>query len=629
MDLYNENIKLLQAGGTEYTAPDEYKNEYEVTECKNGCVTLKVKSGERFLYLHSKYNPVAEAEKFAGNLKFSTSSIIICFGMGFGYQIKQLLGKLSEKNLLIIYEPDPEITDLMLKNIDCGEIFSDERVKVFLNGDIEAFHDYIYDVIPEYAHTRACPIVLPVYPELHPYEYAEFIKAVSETLKSKVTDKNTVKFFISAWNRNFIRNIPTILDSYGLESFKDMFCGKPVVIVAAGPSLEKNIHLLKKIKGRVLIIGVYAVLKAMLKHGILPDMIVSVDARQLPIDYEELSRLPLFYASPSNNVILNGSNGKRIHLLSIHEIFTARLLLEYEKQEPMLTLGGSVTCVALEIAKEMGAGSIIFVGLDLSFPDNKLHIEGTNHVSKTVDQVKADKVYVNGIHGEKLLSTVPMQSYIHWFERYLSADKSDTVYIDATEGGALIKGMEIYTLESAMENFCGDGYDVEKTMCVAFDNGRMFTDGERLEILKYMANDPNVFKNMLAQVTHAVELSEKLLKIYKYNSKPKKNEIDKILASLDAVDGEIKKMGLMKDVFSIYRSTIDGIAEREPEEDEDAVLSIAQLSIDMYSEYKKALTETCGNYEVILPIIKNQITELENAGVTATTHIKSSRRSPT
>ncbi|MCR5268051.1 MAG: DUF115 domain-containing protein, partial [Lachnospiraceae bacterium] len=53
--------------------------------------------------------------------------------------------------------------------------------------------------------------------------------------------------------------------------------------------------------------------------------------------------------------------------------------------------------------------------------------------------------------GGMIYTTQAMQMYIEWIEDYLSRHKKDgTVFINATEGGAGIRGMQVMTLQEAL-----------------------------------------------------------------------------------------------------------------------------------------------------------------------------------
>jgi len=72
-------------------------------------------------------------------------------------------------------------------------------------------------------------------------------------------------------------NIKVIADNPGINSLYGKFTGHPAVIVAAGPSLKKNAHLLKDVQGKALIISCDASLKYLLKEGIKPHLVTSLE----------------------------------------------------------------------------------------------------------------------------------------------------------------------------------------------------------------------------------------------------------------------------------------------------------------------------------------------------------------
>ena len=82
------------------------------------------------------------------------------------------------------------------------------------------------------------------------------------------------------WADAFIRNIAVILRTPGVIRLKNIFKGRPAIIVSAGPSIEKNFHLLKEAKGKAIIIAVDVVVPTILPAGIIPDFIVALEANR-------------------------------------------------------------------------------------------------------------------------------------------------------------------------------------------------------------------------------------------------------------------------------------------------------------------------------------------------------------
>jgi hypothetical protein len=74
-----------------------------------------------------------------------------------------------------------------------------------------------------------------------------------------------------------LRNINTIINNPGVNLLKDKFKGKPGVVVATGPSLNKNKHLLKGLEDKALLISCDATLKILLAMGVKPHLVTSLE----------------------------------------------------------------------------------------------------------------------------------------------------------------------------------------------------------------------------------------------------------------------------------------------------------------------------------------------------------------
>jgi len=76
---------------------------------------------------------------------------------------------------------------------------------------------------------------------------------------------------------NMLDNIEQIAKNPGVNILYDKFKGKPAVIVATGPSLKKNMHLLKGLGDKALILSCDATFKLLLKNNIKPHMVTSLE----------------------------------------------------------------------------------------------------------------------------------------------------------------------------------------------------------------------------------------------------------------------------------------------------------------------------------------------------------------
>jgi len=98
----------------------------------------------------------------------------------------------------------------------------------------------------------------------------------------------------------------------------------------------------------------------------------------------------------------------------------------------------------------MGCNPIVFVGQDLAFSQEKTHSEQANH-KKITNQNRLRKVL--DINGNEIYTSKNLYIYLRWFENRIK-EENNISFIDSTEGGALIDGTKIMTLNKSMEKFC-------------------------------------------------------------------------------------------------------------------------------------------------------------------------------
>ena len=84
---------------------------------------------------------------------------------------------------------------------------------------------------------------------------------------------------------NILANTPTIIRSPGVKRLFNRFENLPAIIVGAGPSLDKNVTLLREVKDRAVIIAVDRTLGLLLPLGITPHLVPSIDYSK--INYDE------------------------------------------------------------------------------------------------------------------------------------------------------------------------------------------------------------------------------------------------------------------------------------------------------------------------------------------------------
>ena len=245
-----------------------------------------------------------------------------------------------------------------------------------------------------------------------------------------------------------------------IESLRDKYKNKPVILVASGPSLSKNIDQLLSIKGKVLIIACDSAVVPLINKGIVPDHITTVDFRGFTYEKlkpvkDQLSDVYLIHTAESTPEILNNINFKGVYYTShpdeIGDLLK-NILGEGNVQQQDVT---SVFHLALFSAQIFGCSPIIFVGLDLAFCDGKDHVDGTVLDWGNGFNEDSGSIYTEGIDGK------PVHTIQDFIEQKEICEKiifsyPDLKYIDATEGGAFIKGTKVERLNIALANIGTD-----------------------------------------------------------------------------------------------------------------------------------------------------------------------------
>ncbi|MBN2544944.1 MAG: motility associated factor glycosyltransferase family protein, partial [Spirochaetes bacterium] len=376
MDILSKNLEEIKELKKIY---NENKVElYETENTKIDIPTLKINN----IYLHSKYDPVTEADKITELLLKDKDDldVILLFGGGLGYIQRLLFEKVIKNSNLkilpyIIYlEADIKIFLTSLKCFDWTEILKNENFKIFLEADNEQIGTFIQSIptkrIRYYYHR----------PSFMLYEnyYKNIQKYISYILDRKDMNNATFARFQKVWTRNIIFNLSNYINSNNLNSLKDTAKGMTAILAAGGPNLEKTIGFIKKNKDFAVIISVDTAYKYLLKNGITPDILVTIDPQFWNYKYLENIKI-------NNTIIVTDSSVyyKVLQIADADNYFIGSSIFPIigyfdakSAARGTLAAGGSVATTAFDTARIIGSSEIILTGLDLSYPNRMTHFKG-------------------------------------------------------------------------------------------------------------------------------------------------------------------------------------------------------------------------------------------------------------
>jgi hypothetical protein len=424
--------------------------ELEVFTAKSGVPSARAKLPDgRFLLLHSAYDPVREAQNLTASFSLEEARVVILLGLGLGYHLEEIAKKIPPEAKILVIEKYGELINrakTKLKNLPWP--------RITITGEEEKIKHFVFFHREEITGRQPVIIEHPPSFRLDQAYYSMMRTRVRDYISQLAVELNTARTLNPSIQRNLLKNFSFVLQDPGLGVLKDAFLKKPAVIVAAGPSLAKNIDLLPRAKNRGVLICVGTALKALQKRGIEPDLVVTIDP--LAANYrlfENMSptRAFLCYEHQTCPDILPLFPERRFafHAYVNHLGLWLRTLYGYKGEiEP----GGSAAIAAFEIACLLGADPIVFIGQDLAYTDGYTHARGTHYEGQKAELDNPHVIAVPAVGGGTVYTSRALHAFLVRFEE-LFKKHSNRLIIDATEGGAVKRGAEIMTFREALERY--------------------------------------------------------------------------------------------------------------------------------------------------------------------------------
>ncbi len=424
---------------------------------------------DRPAYLHSRYNPVAEAEKFAAGVDVEDYYCYFVSGFGLGYHLRALRRRIYADAIIVVAEPDLRLVAAALAAVDLREVLADGKLLVLNRANKAQVHERLQ------AHTAL--LMLGAKLVSHPASQrvaADFHGQMRGLLTEFVAYARMTIMTLVANARITCHNIANNIGKYAATTsvgiLENRFRGVPAIVVSAGPSLKRNLAQLAEAKGRAIICAVQTTLKMLLERGITPDFVTS-------LDYHEVSRQYFEGAVGLENVHLVAEPKATWHVLdsypgpiSLLDNSFARLLIGDDlAPRAALPPGATVAHLAFYLARYMGCDPIIFVGQDLAYtgyvyysPGMEIHRTWRSEINRfnpmetkewerTVRMGQMLRKTTDNA-GRKIYTDDLLFTYLEQFERDFS--QTDARIINATEGGARIRGAEPIPLTDVLARFC-------------------------------------------------------------------------------------------------------------------------------------------------------------------------------
>lgn len=394
-------------------------------------------------------NPQAELEEKIQlyRREYLFYPVLYFYGFGSGVLYKILFQNPNLRHI-VVFEDDIELLYTLFHYIDFSEEFSSQKI-IILNSAVPMSDLELLCQMPLF-----CNFLRTYFLDLHSayYElYKEHIVLVNqkmlETIRRVVCAiGNDIKDSLQGVSQ-FVYNMPKMLNALPLEKLIEARKqgSNTAIIVSTGPSLSKQLKILKEYQNKASIFCADSAYSILAKHAICPDYVLMSERTQVTADlikeaHKNIDKNIIFVllALVHPKVIEYLENTQRKYLLVPHPS-TFPKSFEFLSEFGTLSSGSTVAFNALELACRLEHKNIIFIGQDLAYAKHgashpKEYMYGENYESnETREQIVA-------YGGEGFV-----QSQRTWIlfkntlERFMQEQKLCRFY-NATQGGARIEG---------------------------------------------------------------------------------------------------------------------------------------------------------------------------------------------
>ena len=482
-----------------------------------GCTARLTTPQGDAIYLHSRHDPQAEAKRFADTIKLDEKFCLVVTGIGLGYHVRALLDRMRGDYLLICCEPNLALLAAALTCTDLSDAIAAKKLTFLVDDDKRILHEKLQPHAPlimlgaEFAaHAPSQRVADKSYAPLTAL-LSEFVSYTRMTLVTLVHNSKITC-------RNIAMNIPAYVSTPPIDMLRQRFAGDPGIIISAGPSLARNIDQLAALKGRAVLCAVQTTLRPLMQRGITPDFATSLDfhemSRKFFEDVGDLRGVHLIAEPKAAWSVIDHYPGP----VSILDNSWARLLLGDElAARDGLRAGATVAHLAFYLAEYLGCDPIIFVGQDLAYtghvfytPGVEVHRAWWGELNRfhTMEMKEWERIVrnrpilrrVTASDGGELYTDELLFTYLEQFEKDIASCRSTV--INATEGGARIRGTQSAPLSEVIARYCARALDPVK---FAYRSDLAWRDPSRLPAAAEQ------LRHRMAELDDVVRVGDELL----------------------------------------------------------------------------------------------------------------------
>ncbi|EDO9394691.1 DUF115 domain-containing protein [Campylobacter coli] len=458
-ELFNKNIEALSNILLKESLKEIKSSKFELILGKDNLdINLKDTSDNTFLY----ENVIDELNSMLNtyNDKYLLYPVLYFYGFGNGILFKALLQNKNHQHI-VVFEKDIEIIWIMFHILDFSHELQNSRLMVLQTSslDIEFFSNFCSSK-PFFQFSRI------YFLELMSHYYERFHedilglnKKLAENFKNSIVSYGNDSTDTLQGIEQFVYNLPQMITH---PSYKELLSKRKgisdtAIIVSTGPSLTKQLPLLKKYANKATIFCADSSYPILAKHGIKPDYVCMLERDEIVAecfnnDFKDFDKDIIFLVASlvhKKTISYLEKNQRKYILIIKGQPFARCLGLD---DYGYINAGMSVSHMAYELAENLGHNNIILIGQDLAYAkDGQTHSQGFIHANlhngdyeRDLDRFSTTAYGGNG----KVQSSEIWTLFRQIFENFIAFSKSKTY--NCTEGGARIES----AIEKPFKELC-------------------------------------------------------------------------------------------------------------------------------------------------------------------------------
>ncbi|EFV3766320.1 motility associated factor glycosyltransferase family protein, partial [Campylobacter coli] len=560
-ELFNKNIEALSNLFLKESLKEIKSSKFELILGKDNLdINLKDTSiknngggySENLLY----QDPIKELQTMLNtyNDKYLLYPVLYFYGFGNGILFKALLQNKNHQHI-VVFEKDIEIIWIMFHILDFSNELQNSRLMVLQTSslDIEFFSNFCSSK-PFFQFSRI------YFLELMSHYYERFHedilglnKKLAENFKNSIVFHGNDPLDALQGIEQFVYNLPQMITH---PSYKELLSKRKgvsdtAIIVSTGPSLTKQLPLLKKYASKATIFCADSSYPILAKHGIKPDYVCMLERTEITAeffnnDFWEFDKDIVF-------VCAGVVHPKAIEYLKDRNLVITQKVLAFPyyinlKDFSYAAVGFSVAHTLSYLATYLSHKNIIFIGQDLAYAENGNSHPDDYQNSANYESQMYEHILTTAYGGNGKVETHSIWLlFKNWFENEMipNTRKMGITTYNCTEGGARIEG----TIEKPFLWACENLLDK--------DLNKPFEKLEPLSLNKQNEFLLKAYYKVCKSIEHCRDFSkilsndfENIQSVY-LSLNEKEEDINLAIKKIDEFKNKLENIKQMQDLYEI------------------------------------------------------------------------------